>query len=113
MLGTFIGLRARHLRDVGLNDGSTEALLRSESDWLLARQLFPNNRLLYKEQMSLSSRRGYLLFDPYEAGHPNTYAACLDQINHRQPNQWREEVHVTPLSPEQIDALFFTMEVKR
>jgi hypothetical protein len=113
MLGVFIGARARHLRDVGLAQRDNAKILRSETDWLLARQLFPTNRLIYKEQMVVSSRRGYLLFDPDESGHPNTYAGCLDEISNRKRGQWHKEVHVTPLSPEQIDATFFTMEVKR
>lgn len=113
MLGVFVGARARHLRDVGLAQGDAGIILSSEADWLLARQLFPTNRLLYKEQMLVASRRGYLLFDPDEAGHPNTFAGCLDEINNRKPSEWREEVHVTQLSPEEMDAMFFTMEVKR
>jgi hypothetical protein len=108
MLGVFIEQRARHVRDVGLSQKNNAIVLSSEGDWLLARQLFPTNRLIYKEQMVASSRRGYTLFDPNESGHPNTYAVCLDERG-----QWREEVHITPLSPEEIDAMFFTMEVKR
>jgi hypothetical protein len=44
MLGVFIGLRGRHMRDTGkLED--------AETDYLLARHLFPNNRRLYIDCM--------------------------------------------------------------
>ena len=113
MLGVFIGLRARHLRDVGLAQADAAIILSSEADWLLARQLFPNNRVLYKEQMVVASRRGYLLFEPREAGHPNTYARCLDEICGHQTHPIHEIVDTPNLSPEEVDALFFTMEVQR
>lgn len=93
LLGAFVGLRARHLRDVAMS-GDYETILQSEPDWLLARQLFPQNRLLYKEQMAVASVRGFSLFDPSEAGHPSTYADCLVEIAcqkfdalRRQPNR--------------------------
>lgn len=80
VLGCFIGLRARHLMDVGKSERDATKILASERDWLLARQLFPANRTLYKNQMLVSSLRGGQLFEQHEAGHPSTYALCLNDI---------------------------------
>ena len=47
MLGLFIGLRGRHCEDTGL-------LAEAETDYLLARTLFPENRRLYMAQIGVS-----------------------------------------------------------
>lgn len=62
-LGTFIGARARHLRDTG---NTAEA----ELDYLLARWLFPNSRRLYIDALGVAVRRGERLFEPGEVGSP-------------------------------------------
>ncbi len=80
MLGEFIGLRARHLRDVGVYEGSQSKTLTSEVDWLLARQLCPTSRQLYKNQVMVTAIRGDALFEPNEPGHPLTYASCMEEI---------------------------------
>ncbi len=66
-LGVFIGFRARHMRDIGRQE-------EAELDYLLARRLFPNSRLLYREQMGLAIPRGAALFEPGEIGSPESYA---------------------------------------
>lgn len=116
VLGSFVGLRARHVQDVGKQKGDAVKILESEPDWLLARQLFPSNRVLYKNQMVVSSMRGDSLFEPSEAGHPNTYAACLNEIQ-QVGVPIRPTINGTPkepsrrISPDAIDDLFFQLEV--
>ncbi len=80
VLGQFIGLRARHLQDVGKSERNEVKLIASETDWLLARQLCPTSRHLYKNQMVATTMRGNSLFEPHEAGHPLTYAGCLEEL---------------------------------
>jgi|GEM_PF-836136 len=118
MLGSFVGLRARHTQDVGKHARSEDKMLESEADWLLARQLFPSNRVLYKNQVVVTSMRGVALFEPHEAGHPNTYAQCLDEIRLRRFNKR----HFDGTGPEHdnckqshqaIDDLFTTLEIKQ
>ena len=118
MLGSFVGLRARHTQDVGKHEGNECKMLDSEPDWLLARQLFPSNRVLYKNQMVVSSMRGDSLFEPNEVGHPNTYARCLDEIRIQRFGQWRidqgrPDRGSCQLSAHAIDDLFTTLEVKQ
>lgn len=113
MLGAFVGLRARHLQDLGLRAGSKAKLLALEPDWLLARRLFPTSRLLYKNQMVVSSLRGDSLFAPYEPGHPNTYAAFLAEmrIGFPQPDFRASQRVAHQASPAIIDELFFQLEI--
>ncbi|XZE37239.1 transglutaminase family protein [Pirellulaceae bacterium SH501] len=118
MLGSFVGLRARHFQDIGKHEGNEHKMLGSEPDWLLARQLFPSSRVLYKNQVVVSSMRGDSLFEPYEAGHPNSYAQCLDEIRFCRFNQWQiddrgpEHDSCKP-SHQAIDDLFTTLEIKQ
>ncbi len=72
MLGAFVGLRARHMRDLGLFE-------EAELDYLLARRLYPNSRLLYKEQMNLSVARSVKLFEAGENGSPETLALMIQE----------------------------------
>lgn len=72
MLGAFVGLRARHTRDLGLFD-------EAELDYLLARRLYPNSRLLYKEQMNLSVARSVKMFEAGENGSPETLALMIQE----------------------------------
>jgi len=116
VLGSFVGLRARHIQDVGKYDSDDAKMLESEPDWLLARQLFPSNRVLYKNQIVISIMRGDALFEPHEAGHPNTYAQCSAEIGLHRFRQWqcddRRLAHKTGKpSPQAIDDLFTVMEV--
>src|SRR6185437_5954955 len=60
--------------------GSESKIIASESDWLLARQLCPTSRQLYRYQMLVTLKRGNLLFEPNEAGHPLTFAGCMEEI---------------------------------
>lgn len=113
VLGVFIGLRARHFRDVGVNSNNRAILVDSERDWLLARYLFPTNRVLYKHQMAVSSMRGYMLFERHEAGHPDSYSACLNQIQQAflQPTSNGEVQALTYRTATQpIDEYFFQVE---
>lgn len=117
VFGSFIGLRARHLQDVGKSQGDEEKILASEPDWLLARQLFPTNRVLYKSQMVISSMRGDSLFEPREAGHPTTYAICLEDIQrlrfrHRQMHNCESKDNPVETSPQAIDQFFSRLEVE-
>jgi hypothetical protein len=116
VLGVFVGLRARHLQDVGKQALREDLMLESEPDWLLARQLFPTNRAIYKHQMVISTMRGDALFESDEAGHPNSFIGCLDEI--RRARAHRGYVRGTvqqnegvKLEPDAIDELFSTMEV--
>lgn len=70
MVGAFVGLRARHMRDTGRMH---EAI----SDYLLARWLYPNSRLLYRESMALEVTRGERLFSPGEIGSPESLLDAL------------------------------------
>lgn len=72
MLGTFLGLRGRHMQDIGK---SNEA----EADYLLARWLFPNSRRLYIEAMALTLPQGATLFEPREVGLPQHLAEVISE----------------------------------
>ena len=77
LLGEFIHLRARHLRDLGNHlqdaeqaDEGRKLLDAAERDYSLARYLNPDNRYLYRNGVGLSVMRGAELFDIGEVGHP-------------------------------------------
>jgi hypothetical protein len=70
MLGAFLGLRGRHMLDTGR---TAEA----ELDYLLARRLYPNSRLLHMNATSLAIRRGPMLFEPGELGSPQSFAEWI------------------------------------
>lgn len=70
MVGAFVGLRGRHMRDTNRH---TEA----EQDYLLARWLFPNSRRLYVDSMALAVPRGAKLFDPGEIGSSESLSSAL------------------------------------
>ena len=76
MLGLFVGIRAMHF---WFNRQNREA----EAGFLLARYLFPLNRILYISQMQASIQRGSRMFDRGESGHP----ANVD----REFRQWLHE----------------------
>ena len=62
MLGLVIGLRGRHREDTGL-------LSEAETDYLLARTLFPENRRLYMAQVGVSVQLSDRRFHEGEIGH--------------------------------------------
>ncbi len=72
MIGVFIGLRGRHMRDTG-------RLEEAEGDYLLARRLFPNSRRLYIDAMALAILRGAALFEPGELGSPQSLAETITE----------------------------------
>jgi hypothetical protein len=71
LLGIFVGLRARHMRD-------TDRIEESEQDYLLARHLFPSNRKLYIAAMAAAIERSGQMFEPGELGSPQSF---VDWIN--------------------------------
>jgi hypothetical protein len=70
MLGMFVGLRARHMRDTG-------RWHEAQQDYLLARWLFPNSRRLYIDGMCLAIGHGNTLFVPGEVGSPHSLTDML------------------------------------
>jgi hypothetical protein len=113
MLGIFISLRARHLQDVGKQQNREDLMLASESDWLLARHLFPTNRAIYKHQMVISTMRGNDLFNEDEGGHPNTFGLLLDEIaSRRGRNQIVVQQDSALSNSKTIDELFSSIEVR-
>ena len=88
LLGVFVALRARHTCDVGKSTQDGRKMLESESDWLLARYLFPLRQDTYRNQVAISAMRGELLFDTDETGHPISFAGFLEGMYRlRQPSQ--------------------------
>jgi len=77
MLGLFVGLRARHQRDVGQHR-------EAEEDYLLARYLFPAYRINAREQLAATGVGNLDRFEPHEPGHPNTFPALKQEIWHGQ-----------------------------
>ncbi|MHB1559704.1 MAG: transglutaminase family protein [Isosphaeraceae bacterium] len=67
LLGIFVGLRGRHMRDTDRPD-------EAEQDYLLARYLFPTNRRLYIAATNLAIRQSERLFEPGEVGSPQSLA---------------------------------------
>lgn len=61
VLGTFIGLRARHMRD-------TDRLPEALGDYTLARWLYPSSRRLYIDAMLLTLQQSWGLFVNGETG---------------------------------------------
>lgn len=72
LLGLFVGLRARHMRDIG-------NLAEAERDYLLARHLFPTNRALYFGATWVAVQRSAELFEAGEEGYPSSLAALIEQ----------------------------------
>ena len=70
MLGLFIAIRAMHF-------ASVRQMREAETGLLLARYLFPRNRLLYGSQMEASVQCGLQLFDRGESGHPTNVGRGL------------------------------------
>lgn len=90
MLGTFIGLRGRHMRDTGRWQ---EAV----SDYLLARWLFPTSRKLYIDAMALCVGQGNTLFVPGEVGSPHSLADVLgEKYGTRCEREWTGPPWIRP-----------------
>lgn len=95
MLGVFIGLRARHMRDTNRPE-------EAEADYLLARRLFPNSRRLYIDAMALIVPRGATLFEGGEVGSPQSLSAWVAE-------EYGRRLRVDASSEQSIlDALFST-----
>lgn len=73
MLGLFLGFRARHLEN-------TRRMAEAEADYLLARHMFPHNRMLYIHQFRISAQCGMDLFEFGEEGHPNNLAHWIQEV---------------------------------
>ena len=70
LLGIFLGLRGRHMRDTGRWD-------EAERDYLLARHLFPSNRKLYLDATGVAIERSLQRFEPNELGAPSSLMAWI------------------------------------
>jgi hypothetical protein len=69
-LGVFVGLRGRHMRDIG-------NLAEAQKDFLLARYLFPSCRHLYFLGTWVSIQQSVDLFEDGEEGTPQNLAEVL------------------------------------
>lgn len=72
MLGAFLGLRGRHMRD-------TNRLREANADYLLARWLFPLSRRLYIDSTAVAIPQANELFQPYEIGSAQSLAEVLTE----------------------------------
>jgi hypothetical protein len=70
-LGVFVGLRGRHMRDIG-------NLAEAQKDFLLARYLFPASRHLYFLGTWLSIQQSVHLFEDGEEGMPQNLAEVIN-----------------------------------
>jgi hypothetical protein len=80
-LGAFIGLRARHFRDCGMERHDRELLRRAEQDYLLARYLFPAHRVHNRELAFLSALFADERFEAHEAGHWLSYGKLVGEVD--------------------------------
>ena len=71
LLGIFLGFRGRHMRD-------TNRRAEAESDYLLARYLFPSNRKLYINATEVSVERSLGRFEIGEKGSASSLADWLN-----------------------------------
>jgi hypothetical protein len=76
LLGLFVGLRARHERDV-------DERAAAERDYLLARYLFPTQRVLCREQFAATALANFDRFEPFEPGHPTTLWSLGDEVSEK------------------------------
>ncbi len=95
MLGAFVGLRGRHMRDSGRWE-------EAECDYLLARWLFPNSRRLYIDCMALAVPRGAKLFEAGELGSPESLCETIAE-------QYGLQVRRDVPPSQAIDIAFSTM----
>jgi hypothetical protein len=95
MLGCFVALRARHVFDLGTSYKDNQKMIESESDWLLARSLFPSHRVTYRNQMAVTAMRGAECFSASETGHPISFAIYLTtkfRGNQRAPEAFSDSI---------------------
>jgi len=76
MLGLFVAIRSLHFATI-------HEMREAELGLLLARHLFPRNRLLYSSQMEVSIECGLRMFDRGESGHPANVGSRLREWLHR------------------------------
>jgi len=89
LLGIFVGLRGRHMRDTSRADEAVR-------DYLLARHLFPTNRKLYIDAVEVMVERSERLFEPGELGSPQCLADWLN-TQYRVPRSLvREQLNAFP-----------------
>ena len=79
VLATFISLRARHILDAGQCSNDVAQILESESDWLLARHLFPTNRIIFRNQIAVAAIRSEKLFIRSEIGHVWSFSDLMQR----------------------------------
>ena len=101
LLGLFLGSRARHFDNTGRFD-------EAESDYLLARHLFPSNRAMFVAQHQISVQQGMKLFEPGEKGHPTELAEWLQEVVQVAPWKQRALAKAKQEEPNgrQVDAVF-------
>lgn len=104
-LGVFIGLRARHFKNLGEMERNREWLRLAERDYLLARWLFPAHREHNKMLLHYSAYFSDERFDRREAGHWRSYGQLMVEVDEylqgshpslQLDHRWR-------LAPEAID----------
>lgn len=88
MLAIFLGFRARHYENI-------DRFPESERDYLLARYLFPHNRLMSYAQHQISVQLAYELFEAGERGHPIEMAEFLSDVVRRAPWKRRRNPYLT------------------
>jgi hypothetical protein len=93
MLGCFVGLRARHMRDIG-------EMAEAERDYLLARYLFPANRYMYYHATGVAIRQSAERFEENEEGSSRGLARELSRVHH---GGWVDE---DLLSMRQVETMY-------
>jgi hypothetical protein len=107
MLGVYFGLRGRHFSDLRTipNDPLTP---RMEVDFLLARALYPESRVLYVTQNEISVQQSLNMFVAGEMGHPTELIPWLYDVlhyikpKHPQLNSEKKHVRIQPWRPQTI-----------
>jgi hypothetical protein len=79
-LGVFVGLRARHYRDLSIETCDRNQLRFAEREYLLARYLFPAHRLHNRELVFATAVMGAERFESIELGHPDSYLQLLNEL---------------------------------
>lgn len=99
MLAVFVAARARYY-------DNTKRYEEAESDYLLARWLFPRNRYLHTTQIRISTQRSTELFELHEKGHPIQVAAWFQQLLSLYAWKWK----APPCAPEPSKTTFHPTE---
>lgn len=107
MLGVFLGLRGRHFSD-SRTVPNDPLILRMEVDFLLARALFPESRILYLIQNEVSVQQSLNMFVDGEKGHPTELIYWLYDVlryikpKNPQPQTEKKHVRTPPWRPQTI-----------